>query len=188
MKNVKTRGFTLVELLMAMAFFSFILLFILTGFMIVSRAYSKGITVKLIQDENRRLTEKFTREIRTASSIDSQPDCLALDNTIYYWSVPVDNTHPSTSPKLLLSERDTTCADREDDPSASGVQSVLNDRVGVQSIEVNQLGGRLYKLHIVLSTTDVDLISGTGDSATCDVTTGDQYCDIVSSTTMVSTR
>lgn len=181
-------GFTLVELLLAMAFFSFILLFITTGFLLVSRAYNKGITVKITQDEGRRFIEQLTREMRTASSISTATDCVSLGDNIYQWSIHVVPTDPLT-PTWLVKETNKTCGDKASDITDPGVERVLNDRIGVQFLEVKQLsGGQFYTIHMVLSTTEKDLIDNPGQNAQCSTDTGSQYCDIVEFSTIVSRR
>ncbi len=188
-KKSSDEGFTLVELLMAMAFFSFILLFITTGFLIVGRAYNKGITVKLVQDEGRRVMEQLTRDMRTASSINtSDLECIAINETIYYWSVPIDDTN-SASPKFLLREDNKSCSSRTNNPAASGVQNVLHERLGVQDMKITEMGGKFYKIELVLSTNETILIDLTNAIAKCDESvSGSQYCDVVDFTTIVSTR
>lgn len=183
-------GFTLVELLLAMAFFSFILLFVTTGFIMVNRAYNKGLTVKLVQDEGRRVIEDISRSIRVASplGIDTTVDCLAINGNRYYWSVPIDS-NDSASPKQLIKEDGKGCSDSITNPA--GGENVLNDRVGVQYMEVSTVGGSnsVYMIKIVLSTAETDLVANAGtENVNCDTGSGSQYCDVVTMSTVVSTR
>ncbi len=184
------RGFTLVELLLSMAFFSFILLFITTGFIIISRAYNKGLTVKLVQDEGRGLVEQLTREIRVASSssiiADNANKCLELNGYRYYWSIPISN-NPG-SPGRLYREEGKKCLNYP--ISTSGGESVLDDRVGVQFIEVNRVANSssTYAMVVVLSTAEVDVLEGSGENAACTTNLGGQYCDIVKFSTVVNSR
>jgi len=184
------RGFTLVELLLSMAFFSFILLFITTGFIIISRAYNKGLTVKLVQDEGRGLIEQLTREIRVAGSAsiitDNVNKCLELNGYRYYWSVPISTD--AGSPGRLYREEGKKCLSSP--ITTSGGESVLDDRVGVQFIEVNRVANSssTYAITIVLSTSEVDILEGSGEDAACTTDLGGQYCDIVKFSTVVNAR
>lgn len=191
MKN-KSAGFTIVELLLAMAFFSFILLFVTTGFIIVNRAYTKGITVKLIQDEGRKVTEDLSRKLRVASpegiSVDPSGECVEISGTSFYWSVPIDGGDP-TSPRHLYEENGSTCSGVN--PANTGAVSILDDRVGVQYIEIAGVSGSnsIYSIKIILSTSETDLITGDlSESASCTAGSGNQYCDVVTFSTVVSTR
>ena len=64
--NSDNKGFTLVELLIAISFFSFLLLFVTFGFVQVPRIFTTGITVKTIQETSRNIVEDVTRTIRTS--------------------------------------------------------------------------------------------------------------------------
>ncbi len=212
MKYLDRRGFTLVELLLAMAFFSFILLFATTGFIIVNRSYNKGLTVKLVQDEARSTMERFSREIRSVSSAGirfptdpSEPptgtpldSCITLDGNSYYWTDRI-NSSDAQSPKSLLWVEGVTCANIVDSgdpaiasglPAGASAVSILNDRVGVQSFEIVKISNSQVSIGLVLSTTETDLLgvdAVTGE-LTCSTIAGSQYCDLVELNTVVSTR
>ena len=193
MNNSKEKGFTLIELLLSMAFFSFILLFVTTGFIIVNRSYNKGLTVKLVQDEARRVVEDLSRDIRVTSvegvAVDSSVSCLALGDNRYYWSVPIDSSD-SDSPTRLIKERGATCADAFSLVNPGG-EDLLNDRVGVQFMEVTPLPGATgtFSINLVLSTSSTDLVENPRSSAAqCTTGSGNQYCDVVQMTTVVSSR
>lgn len=183
----KQKGFTLVELMMAMAFFSFILLFITTGFVIVSRAYNKGLTVKLIQDEGRSIVEELTREIRVSSSDDinvAVDDCISVSGSLYYLYKPAS----STPPYDLYKVQDGSTCDSYDETVITG-ERVLADRVSVQFMDASELSSTgVYSLKIVLSTNDTTLITASGEGAECTTDNGGQYCDVVTMSTVISTR
>lgn len=187
MIKANEKGFTLIELMLAMTFFSFILLFVTTGFIIVNRAYNKGLTVKLVQDEGRGLIEELTREIRTAgdSGVNvGTSDCISVNGTMYYLNKPINTDPPYRLYKL---QTGITCDTY--DPVQTDGEDVLEERVGVQYIEASDISGTgVYSIKIVLSTMEEDLIVTTGQDAECTTGSGSQYCDIVTMTTVVSTR
>jgi len=192
MINLEQKGFTLVELMLSMAFFSFILLFVTSGFIIVNRAYNKGLTVKLVQDEGRELVEELTREVRISNSKSIKTDdnttkCIEVSGYRYYWSVPISGT--TGSPGKLFREEGKDCSASINTTTPTGVQ-ILNERVGVQFMSLTRASAAspIYTIKIVLSTAEADLLTDVGETATCATNQGSQYCDIVSFTTVVTSR
>ncbi len=190
--NKVSSGFTLVELMLAMAFFSFILLFITSGFLLVNRAYNKGLTVKLVQNEGRKLIEELTREVRVSNSLSIVTDnnlakCIEVSGYRYYWSVPISSA--SGSPGNLYKEEGRDCSASINTSAPRGVQ-VLDDRVGVQYMSLTRLGASspIYTIRLVLSTSETDLLNDPGEGANCSTGSGSQYCDIVDFTTVVTSR
>lgn len=194
MSKSAAKGFTLVELLLAMAFFSFILLFITTGFIVINRAYNKGITVKLVQDEGRQAMNRLTREIRSANVVTTaDPECITVNSDSYYWFVPIDDTDPLSPMRLILAP-DKSCSEVRATPVGT---DLLHERVGIQHMEVSRItdGGNttpFYEVQMTLSTADTDLIDLTDPTniscRTQSDSGGNQYCDIVKLSTVVSTR
>jgi len=71
-------GFTVIELLIATAVFSFILLISLTGFLQIGQLFYKGVTITRTQDSTRQALDSLTSDIRFASKISqSQPQNTA---------------------------------------------------------------------------------------------------------------
>src|SRR5688500_9408954 len=60
-------GFTLVELMLALAFITFILVFAITTIIQVMRTYNKGLAVKDINQTARSSIEDMSRYIRTTT-------------------------------------------------------------------------------------------------------------------------
>src|SRR5688500_10704829 len=67
----KSSGFTLVELIVALAFFSFMLLIVSAGFLQIGRIYQSGVSLRRTQQAARSVTTEIAREVRGASSISS---------------------------------------------------------------------------------------------------------------------
>jgi type II secretory pathway pseudopilin PulG len=61
-------GFTIIELLMAMVFFSFILMFAAASYVRINRAYVRGANVKLVQQETRKVLNEISEAVREAGS------------------------------------------------------------------------------------------------------------------------
>lgn len=67
-KIVKNKqGFTLVEFLLAVGMFSFFIVFVLVGFVQINRSYSRGITVKQVQQSARTVLEDISRSLQSVN-------------------------------------------------------------------------------------------------------------------------
>jgi len=64
----KQEGFTLVELLMAMVFFSFILIFASASYIQINRSYVRGANVKLVQEQTRKVLAEISNSLRESGS------------------------------------------------------------------------------------------------------------------------
>jgi prepilin-type N-terminal cleavage/methylation domain-containing protein len=62
-------GFTLIELLVAMAIFSFILLIIVSGFLMVMRMRNKALAYNMVQDSARTAMNELVRAVRDSSGV-----------------------------------------------------------------------------------------------------------------------
>ena len=61
-------GFTLIELMFAMVFVAFIMIFIVTSIIQTMRIYNKGLAIRDINQSGRQLSEDMTRTLRYASA------------------------------------------------------------------------------------------------------------------------
>lgn len=62
-------GFTLIELMFAMAFVAFMMIFIVTAIVQTMRIYNKGLAIRDINQSGRQLTEDMTRTLRYANAL-----------------------------------------------------------------------------------------------------------------------
>jgi prepilin-type N-terminal cleavage/methylation domain-containing protein len=81
-------GFTAVELLIAMAVFSFVLTLSVIGFIQVSQMYQHGVAMQTVQDEARLSAEDISRTLQEADHIraverGSAPDVVCSDGYKY---------------------------------------------------------------------------------------------------------
>ncbi len=89
---MRQRGFTIIELMLAMAFLTFVLLFVSLSMVQMLRGYDKGVTIKQINQAGRTLTEDLARSVRTASStqevITDKVDLgvICVGNIAYVWN------------------------------------------------------------------------------------------------------
>lgn len=88
-RRSRSAGFTLVELIVAMAFFSFMLAIISLGVVQVMRIYQSGVASRRTQSAARAAMEEISRDVRVshrvpAASLSNNRLCLEGDNTVDY--------------------------------------------------------------------------------------------------------
>lgn len=90
-KRAKTDGFTLVELMLAMAFLSAVLLFAILTFVQALAIYNKGIAVSQINETGRSLTNDLSRSTNNATSFSvapsPSPQFMCIGKTAYLWNL-----------------------------------------------------------------------------------------------------
>ena len=69
MQSTKQAGFTLVEIMMAMAIFTFMLLVVSLAYINIARLYSASTAARNVQQNNRFAMEQMTRVARTSNSV-----------------------------------------------------------------------------------------------------------------------
>lgn len=62
-------GFTLIELMFAMAFVAFLMVFIVTSIVQIMRIYNKGLAIRDINQSGRQLAEDMTRSLRYSNAV-----------------------------------------------------------------------------------------------------------------------
>lgn len=86
------RGFTLIELMIALAFVAFILIFATTAVIQVMQTYNKGLAIKQINQAGRTTLEDVTRYLRTADpgavvTTAMGSNRLCLGGVSYVWNL-----------------------------------------------------------------------------------------------------
>ena len=71
-------GFSLIELLVAMALFSFLLLIVSSGFIGVVRTYQAGVSQRLVQQNSRLIIDDITRTVRIAQKVQVAPGNVSV--------------------------------------------------------------------------------------------------------------
>jgi hypothetical protein len=99
---VRQQGFTVIELILSLAFLSVMLLFVVTTTVQVMRSYNKGLTIKQMNQTGRSVTEDMARTARLAwaESVYDMADQgrLCVGGVSYVWNEPeVDGDSPITS-------------------------------------------------------------------------------------------
>lgn len=178
--NKRQSGFTLIELMLAMTFLSFILVFMALTLVQMLRTYDKGLTVKQINQAGRTITEDISKSIRGEQPgqvvLTAVPNGrLCIGNIMYVWnpvyvgarSAPTPNPSPnahvfSNAPtaismaRIKLTNPTNNCAQPASPAHGPENYSLLGDRARVVWAGASPSpDGRLVRVSFVLGTYDV---------------------------------
>lgn len=191
------RGFTLTELMLAMAFLTFVLLFVVIALLQYMSTYNKGLVYKEINQAGRTIFEEVTRSVRSSSANIRFMDegRLCVGGQTYVWSTrEITNAYVEGGDiEGIIRVPDSTgnlCSDSGGTPPnipQTGEVIIARPNVAVQSFSA-QSGddGRLYSLNLVLSTSD-DNVPPSG-SLECPPGREGEFCAVASFDTNISTR
>lgn len=185
---MKSKGFTLVELLLSTALFSFVLLFVTASFVQINRAYNKGITIKRIHESTRLVMADMSRTISSASSnglrydADADEGCIVAGGTRYKWQIGFP-PNVSSQNWSLIKDRKPTCG--EPAGPGGGAVNMLDPKIIVHQATLTQLGStNTYRLTIELGSNRDD---GADPDTFCNQIQ-DAYCDRASLSTVLTLR
>lgn len=211
-----SKGFTIVELLVATSVFSVVLMICTTALLQISRTFQKGVTVTNTQEVARSVIDEISDAIAYSAG-DIQP--LTVNNGSKGYCL--GNLRYSYLPGIMLNEASTTHAfvvDRLDElgvplqcsstvqaldlstnPLPNNPRELLAPRMRVVKFSITNQGGtgRLYSVNIKLVTGAFDLLTPSlasettpaGSDVKCGgILTGSQYCSTVELTTVVQKR
>jgi len=183
-----SRGFTIIELLIAMAGFSFVLLLVTIVMINISSIYSKGIYQSRIDDASRYITDDIARQIKfnNVSSIRSNSGAYCIGNVKYVYAL---NTAPSSSAKALYKSY-MSAGEACNSTQSSGDELIpVNSSLSSFSI-VKDASNNSYTVKISLYYGNSSNLNTTPTSYTskCDPSKSYQYCAVTSLTTVVTTR
>lgn len=207
----KQNGFTLVELMLAIAFIGFLILFTVIASLQVMRTYNKGLAVKEINQTARTIVDEMGRAIRasTYTAINITPNTavptqsrVCIAGVSYVWNIAGQsvNKFSSSGTPAVTFVRVNDAAGALCSPSGGVYPNVdpaqaaplLSNRVWVQNLTItkNSTTG-LATISLQLSTTDdptspvLETIPG---GVRCKGTAGDQFCAVATLSTTVTMR
>lgn len=181
----KQRGFTLVELLIATTFFTFILLLITAGFIQVSRTYQSGVITKNAQNTARVVFEQLARDSRSGTDIQvitgaGGLQCYIIGTSIYgYEGAPIYRLHRGSGGCDL-----------------SFMQLVHESNLKVYAFELQDIKAlptsgspSSARVNILLGIAESSLLTGSGLATTCQPNPNTlRLCSVVSMSTAVTLR
>lgn len=202
-----SRGFTIIELMVATAVFAIVLVVVTTGIIQVTRVYYKGITESTTQETARSVIDTISQAIQFSGS-DVVPTtapsagvpaqfCVGNQQFSYvlgyqvkddpvvaqfesYHSLVVDTLAGCSSSSTPQDVRSQTVTGRE----------LLGPRMRLSNLSVTSLGSNLYRVNVRVVYGDSDLLNNpTATNAACQgVRAGTQFCAVSDLSTVVIKR
>jgi prepilin-type N-terminal cleavage/methylation domain-containing protein len=178
------KGFTLVEMIMAMAIFSFMLLIILIGFLNIVHLHQAGISARDAQQNARFATEDMVRTMResSAAQINGAQDllCLTVGGTaVQYRRDAAGRIYRGTG---------TTCA------GPFSESALTSSSTYVVAVKYDLQGGvannpSIVTIHLSVALSSTYTYTGTVGDMHCGLAqAAAQYCSVANINTAGSTR
>lgn len=160
-----SRGFTLIELMLAMAFISFLLLFMVTAILQVTKLYVKGSSIRQINQTGRQLMDDIEGTLRVNANpvVAKDYNRLCVGNTSYVWNVsdnydgkPLNTFSGSDSdtPLRFVSVQDpggTLCGAPTTAISKANSLDLVGAEITPLKFSAEQYG-KLWNINLILST------------------------------------
>ena len=154
-------GFTLIEILLAMALFTTVMLVSTLGFIGINRTYTRGMVRKQLSESVQTITDDLTRSLRAQSTKTDPDSCkegcvpngwsvLSFSNACYMWKVD--------DPSGGLYKAQKSCRPESADPSNR--TGLLDERFMVHDLTVTSVSGGqgLFRVSGTFTTTDADAL------------------------------
>ncbi len=182
-------GFTIVELMFAMAGIAFLLLFVLFAITHATSLYSKGLSIRQINQIGRQMSDELSRAIRYGDKPRvAAPHRLCVDGKSYIWNTPGDQSNVKDSgpglgtPVGFVRVDGTEYCDDPNKKIPSNAEELLGNIATVLKMEVTEpiIDSNVYELTLVIGTSG-DRVKPVEDPITglyeCNAATNDaQYC------------
>lgn len=161
MTNKKQAGFTIIELLLAMAFIAFMILFVVLAIIQSTKLYSKGLAISQINQTGQQVMVDVNRSIRYSTPM-TAPNRLCLGGVSYLWNTdaelnpgPAVNTFSdSTSELRLVSVSDAggrLCIPPYNSITRGSAKDLVGGDITVLDFSVQQRG-KMWDITFTLST------------------------------------
>lgn len=167
------QGFTLVELMLAMAFLAFLLLFTVNVTMQLTLLYSKGVSTRQINQTGRQVVDAVGRSLRYTTPRTPGTQRLCLNGTTYAWNTDVNPDANRFNNPLRTRVGFVSIADPSEayclagDIPTTGTTDLIGPNLTVIDFTVTQRGN-LWDVKLLLSTA--------GDNKAVDVGAGKYEC------------
>lgn len=197
-RRVKSQnGFTLIELILALAFVSFILIFAVTAVIQVMGTYNKGLAVKDINQAGRAALEDMARMARVADPTAINTGQLSRGRVCfgavsYVWNTTntdLNQYSDNNEPVLLARVKDAggaLCGSSLPDVERENATELLATRAWVQNVDI-AVAGELVTLSLQLTVAD-NPSDPVLQGGTCTGASAGQFCATAVFETTVTTR
>ncbi len=205
------RGFTIIELLIAMSVFSLVLLIVTVSIMQISKVYYKGVTETNTQSTARSIMETISQAIQFNGGTVTTTPGSPVAGTSYAFCVNnqqfsyrpgyqlVDGTAGARqTPHALVQRTMAGCSDVAQNLGNTTVtgRELLAPNMRLSKLVVQSLGNSLYKVQVRVEYGDEDLLwSPSGNpagalapDAACRSGAGQQFCSVSELSAVVISR
>ncbi len=195
-------GFTLIELLLAMTGIAFLLLFVVFGVMHVTALYSKGVSIRNINQSGRQLMEDVSRDIRYGGVVrQTNANRLCVGEKSYIWNPSTGSSTPNlyddpvkgNPPVAFVVAQGTSYCDDVTKRIPTSAEPVVSPLIMLQELSVTQPNPThpIYDIRLVVSTSGANVpmvtTSGGANSYQCSAIFG-QFCAFGEFTTSIYAR
>ena len=200
-KSTGSKGFTIVELLIATLVFSVILLAVTVGIIQITRVYYKGINEANTQDTARGVMDTISQAIQfsgsavsaTQSSAPGASTSFCIDNQqfSYILGYQLVESSPGTNQTTKALWQSTTSGCTGNPGAAASGLELLSPKMRLSNLTVSQVNGdpNIWKVSVRVVYGDDDLLNNpTSTTASCKGDTGQQFCSVSELTTTVVKR
>ena len=178
--TAKQGGFTLVEISLAMAIFTFMLLVVALAYINIARLYNAATAARNVQQNNRFVMEQITRVAHTASVVAVTDRSLCFGNQAFV--LVADATDAAKTSLHQVSVKD-----------CNNIGEVTNDRtltspgVYVAKWQADTSVDDMLTISVWMASR-VDLLQTTDNGLQCRQTSGKEFCAVNKLTTTVQLR
>lgn len=201
----RTKGFTILELLVATMVFAVVLLLVTAGIMQITRVYYKGVTEANTQNTARNIMDTISQSIQfsggevigTAPSPAPNTDyafCVGTQQFTYRlgWQVEDTDENPTNNQirHAIVQRSAADCTPQDLSSSSVDGRDLMGRHLRLSKLVVENIGPNLYKVQVRVVYGDNDLLDDpTGPEAFCKPErAGTQFCAASELSTIVVKR
>lgn len=151
-KQQNSAGFTLIELMLAMSLFTFVMIIATVGFVGINRTFTKGVARKQLSESVQRLIDDITTSINNGGKFTQNNEEISkgkLCNTsvCYIWT-PYDKARPSDTEGLYKVSSGNVSVD------GAKKTYLVDSRYKVDYLQVDPLDTNLYRVTGIIRSAD----------------------------------
>jgi prepilin-type N-terminal cleavage/methylation domain-containing protein len=199
----KASGFTIVELLVALAVFSVVLVVITAAILQISRVYYKGVTETNVQATARSIMDTVSQAIQfsggnvtdTVATTPGTSYDFCINNQEYSYRPGyklVDTSPGANQTNHALVVRTVSSCSSPTGQNLSGAvigRELLAPNMRLSNMVVKNVGPNLYQVQVRIVYGDDDLLNNpTATNASCKGVAGRQFCAVSDLSTVVISR
>lgn len=169
LKIKDAKGFTLIELMLAMTVFSAVMVIATVGFIGMNRTFNRGLIRKELSEYSQTLTEDITRTVRGMGSNayaqkctigEPGPDCASTDFSAICFETARYTWGPDANNSGLKKDNSSNCGGSVE----ADAREIVSSRYVVRKLDIEMLSGEgvpnnLFSVSGVLSTADDEALN-----------------------------